>query len=281
MLFFLIFKIHINYSIIIYLFNSVLNFGCKGCLNFCYGIMNMNMLVKNQSAFFKAKNTNMNVHVKNKSAFFKAKSKYILCCVKKCLSERNESQNLKFYKFPRNQILKKIWMENCKVNFEKGITNKFVCGKHFERKCLGPGKLMPYSIPTIFPYSIKNILPFLKNSPTKFRVRKCCVNECIGTNESGNMFRFPSQKSICDQWIEAFGFQANFETKDKFVCKKHFEKRLIQKQKLKKNSVPSLHLGNPVKVFNFTEAFENNVSPSFKVISSFAEQDEVNVLELN
>lgn len=204
-----------------------------------------------------------------KSAFFKATRRLRCCCIKKCNEDREKTPNLRLFRFPLQQNLKIIWMENCKITSNVGIKSKFVCDKHFDKKCLGIKYLKPYAIPTIFSYAIKNMQPFLiENVPPKLYLKKCCVNECGLTNESERMFRFPSEKNVSDDWIKAFGFEASYEIKNKYVCGKHFANSLVLQKRLKKGALPTLNLGNRLSVFNFTEPetsnMEVNREPNFR-----------------
>ena len=161
-------------------------------------------------------------------------------------------------------------MENCKIKGEKGITSKFVCEKHFEMSCIGLRKLKLSSIPTILPFDIPNSNPFLK-VPEK-ATKKCCLIDCQKI-KTGKLFRFPTEKSLADQWVQALGFDAGFKTKSKFVCEKHFMKSLILKQKLKKGSIPTVS-------FNVFE-FQNLSASSNCNSSKHNEFEEAPDLEVN
>lgn len=75
----------------------------------------------------------------NKSLNFKKESRFTnlaKCCVENCNSKKKCSENIRFFRFPKeNKILKK-WKENCKITTKIDQWN-FVCEKHFEKQCLG------------------------------------------------------------------------------------------------------------------------------------------------
>lgn len=80
------------------------------------------------------------------------------CCVIECQSSNQlpECVDLKFHAFPTNEVVRNMWLKNCRIEQNRSITkSNTVCSKHFletdyQQPKNGRRLLNPNAVPTIF-----------------------------------------------------------------------------------------------------------------------------------
>lgn len=80
------------------------------------------------------------------------------CCVTECQSSQQlpECADLKFHAFPTNEVVRNMWLKNCRIEQNRSITkSNTVCSKHFLEVDYQPPKngrrlLNSNAVPTIF-----------------------------------------------------------------------------------------------------------------------------------
>lgn len=83
---------------------------------------------------------------------------------------------------------------------------------------------------------------------------KCCISSCGAKrqeNRSTKFFKFPAREKnevLFRKWHDACNLKDVLH-KNLYLCERHFEKNLILKKNLKKESVPSLYLKNILNSF--------------------------------
>ncbi|XP_036341970.1 uncharacterized protein LOC118751295 [Rhagoletis pomonella] len=77
-------------------------------------------------------------------------------------------------------------------------------------------------------------------------VRKYRVRDCSSSNAQTRMFAFPQDPHLAKKWKDNIGVtpaDGHFAFTNAFICEHHFEEEAVGPKLLKRNAVPTLHLG--------------------------------------
>ncbi|RVE41124.1 hypothetical protein evm_014224 [Chilo suppressalis] len=86
------------------------------------------------------------------------------CCIRGCnSSSRKNNEGLSFFRFPKNEDLRKLWIEKIgSENIKPAVVAK-ICSKHFEENCINRTldvvRLKDDVVPTIFPFTSSSVRP--------------------------------------------------------------------------------------------------------------------------
>ena len=114
------------------------------------------------------------------------------CCVPGCFNNNKHEMNLKYYQFPKDKKLRKLWIRNIDRRGNNGkfsifmpTTGQRVCSEHFA----GGKKTYMIKVPTIFP--LKSVKP--SSTP-----RRKLIFKGIPNDENDD---FPDDKTFSDRRV--------------------------------------------------------------------------------
>ncbi|KAL4718440.1 hypothetical protein ACJJTC_016432 [Scirpophaga incertulas] len=71
--------------------------------------------------------------------------------------------------------------------------------------------------------------------------RKCCIPECTSLRQDVKFHVFPNDDEMKRKWLQCIGSEKNCETRNMYVCHKHFEQKFANvTNHLKKGAYPTL-----------------------------------------
>ncbi|XP_053966490.1 uncharacterized protein LOC128868431 isoform X1 [Anastrepha ludens] len=155
---------------------------------------------------------------------------------KKC-RVRNCKNDARFFAFPKNPVMVKIWRENLGIQPGQNLPeqNSFVCIQHFEEYAVGSKLLKRGAIPTLK-------LGYDGPPPHSFQLerkgggRYCCIKNCPG-DENPTLFAF---RRYDDSWYKACNITRTNHAL--YICGRHFDKSFITKNRLRPEAFPTLNL---------------------------------------
>lgn len=207
---------------------------------------------------------------KNKSRFDQRTSGK-KCDYPLCNNTRRNTNNTKFFCFPKNPNKCKEWCNIVGKNFDDFKKIWFICDAHFNLNDIGSRKLKKNALPikpsaialmqskslqfsvddVVFTPAVDDSLPKVSDSLPKFseiisnaRLNgvKCVYPRCDKNKRNSNdisFFKFPSNPKRFTEWCNIIGVPENdVITSTWCICENHFNPKYVGKNTLLGNAAP-------------------------------------------
>lgn len=149
----------------------------------------------------------------------------LLCAVSSCKSSRRKNPERKFFIFPSEQGMFKVWLNKCGLS-ERNVPKRLhICDKHFNPDCIGKRRLKRNSFPEL--YLTYPDLKLDQETPLRYQNIKTYSNNIVPINEDMSLVDCIEQSNDLELPLQ----DNNSDGPSCISCETHIKNAYFYKQK--------------------------------------------------